>query len=116
MEVGKELFGIEIQDIMGLEINASKALCRASFVNHQEFVTDFVDSDEHGTFRIKSFQQCHIEKLSHKYIEDLNMTQLLLIICVNVWKPTTEGPQMISTSSREIIESMAKGHRRNKWR
>ena len=34
------------------------------------------------------------------------MTQLLLIICVNVWKPTTEGPQMISTSSREIIESM----------
>ena len=107
MEVGKELsFGIEIQDIVGLEINANKILCRASFVNHQEFVTDFVDSDEHGIFRINSFQQCHIEKLSHKYIEDLNMTQLLLIICVNVWKPTTEGPQIISTSSREIIESM----------
>ena len=107
MEVGKELsFGIEIKDIMGLEINASKVVCRASFVNHQEFVTDFVDSDEHGTFRINSFQECHIEKLSHKYVEDLNMTQLLLIICVNTWKPTTEGPQMISTSSREIIESM----------
>ena len=107
MEVGKELsFSIEIKDIVGIEINANKILCRASFVNHQEFVTDFVESDQNGIFRINSFQQCHIEKLSHKYIEDLNMTQFFVIVCVNVWKPITKGSQIISTSSREIIESM----------
>ena len=118
LEVGKELsFSIEIKDIVGIEINANKILCRASFVNHQEFVTDFVESDQNGIFRINSFQQCHIEKLSHKYIEDLNMTQFFVIVCVNVWKPITKGPNNFYIIKRNYRKyEVRKGHRRNKWR
>ena len=107
IEVGKELlFSLDIKTISSLEIDANKVLCRASFVNHQEFVTDLVGSDENYMFQINSLQHCHIEELSHKNIEDLNTMQLLVVICVNIWNPNTEGEKMISSSAKEIIEIM----------